>query len=585
MALISTLTSTDLLGLPDGGKLYIGGYYANNDGGGGVFIYDASSEEAAVAGMVVSVPGVAGRLIRDYSGAVNVRWCGAKGDGTTADTAAAQAAIDVLTSGGSVIFPAGNYLLGTVYLNNDVTIEFNGCTITASGLNVFISYNGLSLETSSVRVRGSADFVGAATTNTFFDIQYSGAFDLWGDFTFTSWKQFAIRAGYATGPQRVRIGGRLKFSGDSTTTTNPNVAIYCIQVSERVEIDGVTVSECGNKTQNTGSIQVYDCNNVFIRGVDILERAQLVVKGCNFGHITDVHAKCTDVNADGIDLISCVGFRLTACEAYECYSVGIAIENTESSTADLLDVTLSNCSAHGNGGPGCTLGAGHGTEARLHVIGGNFYDNGVAGSANAEDNSGIRVEGYKCTVVGAACFDTGGGTQKYGLAEDLTTANASNGAYLIYANGNAVADYALNSGRYSTMGLLRWLGQDLQATARPSFQRVSVSESGTNDAYVTIDAADAVSLRGAIIRLETRGSLRWLVGKNSSAETGANAGSNFLIQSYDDAGTVIATPLAIERANSRVTIASRLRLQALPVSAAGLSAGEVWNDGGTLKIT
>lgn len=50
---------------------------------------------------------------RDYSGAVNVKWFGAKGDGTTDDTAAIQSAINCAASGATplrVFFPGGVYL-------------------------------------------------------------------------------------------------------------------------------------------------------------------------------------------------------------------------------------------------------------------------------------------------------------------------------------------------------------------------------------------------------------------------------------------------------------------------------------------
>src|SRR4051794_24498934 len=48
----------------------------------------------------------------------NIRDFGAKGDGTTLDTAAVQAAIDACHAarGGTVLVPAGNFLTGTLEL-------------------------------------------------------------------------------------------------------------------------------------------------------------------------------------------------------------------------------------------------------------------------------------------------------------------------------------------------------------------------------------------------------------------------------------------------------------------------------------
>lgn len=55
----------------------------------------------------------------------NIRDHGAKGDGTTPDTAAVQAAIDACTQagGGIVLVPAGTFVIGTVELKNNVTLH------------------------------------------------------------------------------------------------------------------------------------------------------------------------------------------------------------------------------------------------------------------------------------------------------------------------------------------------------------------------------------------------------------------------------------------------------------------------------
>src|SRR5215472_6170223 len=47
---------------------------------------------------------------------------------------------------------------------------------------------------------------------------------------------------------------------------------------------------------------------------------------------------------------------------------------------------------------------------------------------------------------------------------------------------------------------------------------------------------------------------RWVVQQDGSAETGSNAGSNFLVSLYNDAGTLIDSPLSINRATGVVSI-------------------------------
>lgn len=49
------------------------------------------------------------------------------------------------------------------------------------------------------------------------------------------------------------------------------------------------------------------------------------------------------------------------------------------------------------------------------------------------------------------------------------------------------------------------------------------------------------------ISFTSAGSNRWLFGKDNSGETGSNAGSNFFINSYTDAGAFYQTPVSITR--------------------------------------
>ena len=61
----------------------------------------------------------------------NVRALGAKGDGTTYDTAAIQKALDACEkSGGTVEFPAGNYLSKPLTLHSHTTVRLDaGATL------------------------------------------------------------------------------------------------------------------------------------------------------------------------------------------------------------------------------------------------------------------------------------------------------------------------------------------------------------------------------------------------------------------------------------------------------------------------
>lgn len=90
------------------------GYYDDNDGGGGIFYWDAACTDAPDDGLVIApldYEDKAGRYLRVCDPThLNVKWFGAKGDGSSDDTMAIQAAIDALpTNGGEVILPGGQY--------------------------------------------------------------------------------------------------------------------------------------------------------------------------------------------------------------------------------------------------------------------------------------------------------------------------------------------------------------------------------------------------------------------------------------------------------------------------------------------
>lgn len=95
-------------------KVFVRGFAGDGDGGGGHFVKRTGS--ATDDGGTVIVPtGVSTFYYeRLYSGALNVRWFGAKGDGVTDDTAAIQAALD----NGSGAYGKSVYLPATDVANN-----------------------------------------------------------------------------------------------------------------------------------------------------------------------------------------------------------------------------------------------------------------------------------------------------------------------------------------------------------------------------------------------------------------------------------------------------------------------------------
>lgn len=147
------LRALDATVWPAGYQAVVGGYEAVNDGGWGLFVYVPSSTDADNDGTILEPTNGIGRWFRVYTGAVNVQWFGATGDGATDDSAQIQAAIDYiesLTQGGAIFFPSATYLIETALaISGLVPIQLFGEGEGSSIITVSGAINGLEMGSGS----------------------------------------------------------------------------------------------------------------------------------------------------------------------------------------------------------------------------------------------------------------------------------------------------------------------------------------------------------------------------------------------------------------------------------------------------
>lgn len=142
----------------------VGGYDSVNDGGQGQFMYVPSATDADNDGTILTPSTNVGRWFRMYSGAVNVKWFGAVGDGATNDATAIQNAITYLESlanGGAVFIPSGEYNIeAQIDFSGDKPIAFFGegdgsSVINAIGIDIALHLGtGTGDKTIDIRVWG-----------------------------------------------------------------------------------------------------------------------------------------------------------------------------------------------------------------------------------------------------------------------------------------------------------------------------------------------------------------------------------------------------------------------------------------------
>lgn len=108
-------------------------------------------------------------------------------------------------------------------------------------------------------------------------------------------------------------------------------------------------------------------------------------------------------------------------------------------------------------------------------------------------------------------------------------------------------------------------------TMSQTFSAINTFGSGATGVDVVLNGAAGT---GRQITYRTNGLNRWVVLARSGPETGANAGSNFAITSYDDAGNYIEDPLVVTRATGAISIKSLFLTNDLAVTEGGTGASD-----------
>jgi polygalacturonase len=226
------------------------------------------------------------------SGSTDVREAGAAGDGKRLDTAALQSAIDACArgGGGTVRFPAGRYLTGTLVLRSRVTLHLEAGAVLLGS-------------------RDLADYLQKAPKMRSYTDNYT--------------EKSLI---YAEDVEQVAIEGRGTIDGQGAAFEGPyKLRPYLMRFIEcrRVAVEGVTLLDSPMWVQH-----YLGCDDVAIHGITVRSRVNR--------------------NNDGIDIDGCRNVRISGCNIISGDDAIVL-----KSTADRVcrDVVITNCivSSHCNG--------------------------------------------------------------------------------------------------------------------------------------------------------------------------------------------------------------------------------------------
>jgi polygalacturonase len=258
----------------------------------------------------------------------NVRAFGAKGDGKSPDTAAVNKTIDAAAAagGGTVYFPAGNYLSVSIHLKSNVALYLDhGATVIAANTSNDLKY----------------------------DEPEPNEWDKYQDFGHSHWRNSLIWGENLTnvsilGPGMI-WGKGLVRSGGQSRTKQQNDALEAARANEPKTPFGypnprdAVEPGWGNK-----AIALKNCRNVNLRDITILHGGHFAILATGVDNLTIDNLKI-DTNRDGIDVDACKNVRISNCTVNSPFDDGICPKSSFALgyARATENVTITNCQVSG----------------------------------------------------------------------------------------------------------------------------------------------------------------------------------------------------------------------------------------------
>jgi polygalacturonase len=315
-------------------------------------------------------------VISAAAASFDVRTSGATGDGKTLDTAAINKTIDraAAAGGGTVFFPAGNYLSYSIHLKSNVALHLDaGATIVAA----------------------DPPAAGAAG----YDLAEANQWDMYQDFGHSHFRNSLlwgeeIENIAIVGTGRIWGKGLSRGTGQGPNAHDPGV---------------------GNK-----SISLKNCHNVLLRDFSILHGGHFGILANGVDNLTIDNLKI-DTNRDGMDVDACRNVRISNCYVNSPWDDGICLKSDYAlgRAKQTEYVTITNCYVSGCWEEGTLLDGTYkkfGPEVRVPHTGRIKF--------GTESNGGFRnITISNCVFEG--CQGLALETVDGAILEDVTVTNIS----------------------------------------------------------------------------------------------------------------------------------------------------------------
>jgi polygalacturonase len=243
---------------------------------------------------------------QSYTSTFNIKQYGAAGDGKTLDSPAINKAIAAASKagGGTVLFPAGRYLSGSIHLKSNITLYLD---------------HGAVIEASSKM----ADY----------DPNEPNTSNKYQDFGHSYWHNSLI---WGENIENVSIAG-------------PGL-IYGKGLTRGIRRDNMSAA-LGNK-----SISLKNCRNVLLRDFSMLHAGWFAILATGVDNLTIDNLKI-DTNRDGMDIDCCRNVRVSNCSVNSPWDDAICLKSTYGLgfARATENVTITNCLVAGGWEEGTML--------------------------------------------------------------------------------------------------------------------------------------------------------------------------------------------------------------------------------------
>src|ERR1700738_1527114 len=281
----------------------------------------------------------------------NIREFGAKGDGTTLDTAAVQAAIDACNKdqGGTVLVPAGVFLIGTIEMKSNVTLHIaqSGKLLGSADGKQYHAADSIPLSGDSTLADGNVGLIFAVNAQNIV-IEGPGTIDGQG-------KQFLSPSRGVMPPAGISGSHRpyhLLFHRCKNLTVRDiflfQSAFHSVRIiqSSYVKLDGIHIYNRTNR--NNDGFHFVSCQNVHVNNCDVecQDDACALFGSCKFVTVANCSFSTRwsvfrfgGGEAENITVSNCLIYNTYGCPIKMRCGPGSRFENISFSNLVMKDVT------------------------------------------------------------------------------------------------------------------------------------------------------------------------------------------------------------------------------------------------------